>query len=156
MLFDSTEMNIQLMKMLQKCSEWRSLGHLREGIDILREAFASITELTIRSRHIRVSIVDVAREEDARVDLAPVGSHLFAVFAAGIEIGDLVCAEDIVHILGQLGFQRGHHGELLAHEDFGEQLVSAGEDHRLLPEVLDEGALGQELGHIAHLVPRLP
>ena len=119
------------MEVLQKCSKRSTFCHFRKGIDILREALATIAELSVRTGDVSVHIVDVAGEEDARMDLAPVGSHLLAVFAAGIEIGYLVCAEDIVHILGQLGFQRRHHGELLAHEDFGEQLVSASEDHRL-------------------------
>ena len=60
-----------------------------------------------------------------------------------------------MHVLGELGLQRGHHGEFLAHEDLGEQLVCPGEHHGLLLEVLDEGALGEELRHIAHLVARL-
>ena len=87
--------------------------------------------------------------------LAPVGSHLLAVFAAGVEVGDLVGTEDIVHILGELGLEGSHDGELLADEDLGEQLVRAREDHRLFLEVLDMGALGEELGHVAHLVASL-
>ncbi len=83
---------------------------------------------------------------------APVGSHLLAVLAAGIEVGDLIGAEDIVHILGQFGLQRAHHGKLLAHEDLGEQFVRTSEDHRLLVEILNESTLAKELWHIAHLM----
>ena len=89
------------------------------------------------------------------MNLTPVGSHLLAVLAAGVEIGHLIGSEHVMHIFGQLGLQRGHHGELLTHEDLGEEVVCAGENHRLLLEVLDEGALGQELRHIAHLVAGL-
>ena len=84
--------------------------------------------------------------------LAPVGSHLFAILAAGVEVGDLVGSEHIVHILGELGLEGTHHRELLAHENLGEQLVRAREDHGLLLEVLDMRALGEKLWHVAHLV----
>ena len=46
--------------------------------------------------------------------IAPVGTHLLTILAASVKIGDLVGAKHIVHILGELGFQRGHNGELLA------------------------------------------
>ena len=102
-----------------------------------------------------MGVVDVAGEEDAGMHLAPVGSHLLAVLAAGVEVSDLIGTEHVVHIFGQLGLKRSHHGELLTHEDLGEQFLRAGEDHRLLAEVLEEGALGKELGHIAHLMAGL-
>ena len=156
MLLHPTEVHIQLVQVLQQGTERRSFGHLGEGVDILGEALATVAELAIGTGDVGVGVVDVAGEEDAGMDLAPVGTHLLAIFAAGVEVGHLVGAENIVHVLGQLGFKRGHHSELLAHEDPGEQFVCAGEHHRLLPEVLDVGALGQELRHIAHLVPRLP
>ena len=103
-----------------------------------------------------MGVVDIAGQEHAGMDLAPVTAHLLTVLAAGIEIGDLIGAEDIVHIFGELGLQRGHDGELLADEDLGEQVVGSGEDHGLLLEVLDMGALGEELGHIADLMAGLP
>ena len=37
--------------------------------------------------------------------LTPVASHLLAVLAAGIEVGDLVGSEDVVHVLGELGLE---------------------------------------------------
>ena len=143
------------MQMLQQRSERRAFCHLGESVDILREALATVAELAIGTRDVGVGVVDVAGEEDAGVYLAPVGSHLLAVLAAGVEVGHLVGSEHIVHILGQLGFKRGHHGELLANENLGEQLVCTGEDHCLLLEVLDMCTLGEEFGHIAHLMAGL-
>ena len=155
MLLHTPEMHIQLVQVLQQGSKRRALGHLGEGVDVLGEALATVAELTVGAGDVGMGVVDVAGEEDAGVHLAPVGSHLLAVLAAGIEVGHLIGSEHIVHILGQLGLQRGHHGELLAHEDLGEQFVCSSEHHSLLAEVLEEGALGEELGHIAHLVAGL-
>ena len=148
-------MHIQLVQVLQQRSKGRALGHLGKGVDILGEALATVAELAIRASNVGIGVVDVAGEEDAGVDLAPVGSHLLAVFAAGVEVGHIVGSEHVVHILGQLGLQRGHHGEFLPHEDLGEQFVCSSEHHSLLAEVLEEGALGEELRHIAHLVAGL-
>lgn len=89
------------------------------------------------------------------MNLAPVCSHLLAVLAAGVEIGDLIGSKDIVHVLGEFCLQRGHHGEFLTYENLGEQVLCTGEDHGLLAEVLDESALGEELRHIAHLMAGL-
>ena len=86
---------------------------------------------------------------------APVCTHLFTVFAAGVEVGDLIGAEHIVHVLGQLRLQRGHHGELLANKNLSKQLMRSGKDHGLLLEILNMGAFGKELRHIVHLVSRL-
>ena len=152
MFLHPTEMHIQLMQMLQKRSKRRSLGHLGKGIHILWEALTAIAVLAVGTRDIGVRVVDIARKQHARMHLAPVGTHLLAVFAASVEIGDLVSTKHVVHVLGQLGLQRGHHGELLADKDLGEQLMRTGEHHGLLLEVLDEGTLGEELGHIAHLM----
>ena len=60
-----------------------------------------------------------------------------------------------MHVFSQLCLQRSHHGELLAHENLGEQFMCSGEDHRLLLEVLDMGALGEELGHVVDAVASL-
>lgn len=60
MLFKSTEMNIQFMKVLKERSERCSLGHLSKCIHILREALATIAELAIRTRDLGVGVVDVA------------------------------------------------------------------------------------------------
>ena len=155
MLFHSPEMDIQFVQVLQQGAEGCTFGHLGEGIDILGEALAAIAELAVGAGDVGVRVVDVAGEEDAGMDLAPIGTHLLAIFAAGVEVGHLVGAEHVVHVLGQFGLQRGHHGELLAHEDPGEQFLCAGEHHRLLAEVLEEGTLGEEFGHIAHLVAGL-
>ena len=143
------------MQVLQQSAEWGAFGHLGKGIHILGEALATITVLAVRSGDIGVGVVNVAGEEDAGVYLAPVSPHLLAVLAAGVEISDLISTKHVVHILGQLGLKRGHHHELLAHEDLGKQFVCAGEDHGLFLEVLYMGALGQELGHIAYLMAGL-
>lgn len=154
-LLHPTEMHIQLVQVLQQGSKGCALGHLGKGVDILGEALATVAKLAVGAGDVGVGVVDVAGEENAGVHLAPVGTHLLAVLAAGVEVGHLIGTEHIVHILGQLGLQRGHHGELLAHEDLGEQLVCASEHHRLLAEVLQEGSFGQKLGHIAHLMAGL-
>lgn len=39
--------------------------------------------------------------------LAPVASHLLAVLTTSIEVSYLVGSEDVVHVLGELGFERG-------------------------------------------------
>ena len=155
MLFKSTEMNIKLMQVFKKSTERCSLGHLCESIHILREALATIAELAIRTRDIGVGVVDIAREEHAGVYLAPVASHLLAVLTASVEVGYLVGSEDVVHVLGELGFEGSHYGELLAHEDAGEEVLGSGEDHGLLLEVLDVGALGEELWHVVYAMAGL-
>ena len=60
MLLESTEVYIELMEILKKLSERSACSHLCEGIDILREALATIAELAIRTRDIGVGVVDVA------------------------------------------------------------------------------------------------
>ena len=60
MLLESTEVNIELMEMLQQGSKRCALGHHGEGIDILREALATIAELAVRTRDVGVGVVDVA------------------------------------------------------------------------------------------------
>ena len=102
-----------------------------------------------------MSVVDIAREKDAGVHLAPVGTHLLAILAASVEVGHLVGSEHVVHILGEFGLQRGHDGKLFTYEDLCEQFVSTSEDHSLLLEVLDMGTLGEELRHITNLVASL-
>ena len=60
MLLKSSEVNIELMKVLKKSTERSTSCHLSEGIDILREALAAIAELAVRTRDIGVGVVDVA------------------------------------------------------------------------------------------------
>ena len=152
MLLHPTEMNIQLVQVLQKSSQRRAFGHLGKSVDILGEALATVTELTIGAGDISVGVVDVAGEENAGVDLAPVGSHLLAVLAASIEVGHLIGSENVMHILSQFGLQWSHHGELLTHENLGKQFMCTSEDHSLLLEVFDKGSLREELRHITHLM----
>ena len=155
MLLKSTEVNIQFMQRFKQLAERGACGHLGEGIDILWEALAAIAELAIRTWDVGVGVVDVAREEHAGVYLAPIASHLLAVLTAGVEVGDLVGSEDVVHVLGELGFEGSHDGELLAHEDLGEEVLCSSEDHSLLLEVFDVGALGEELWHVVYVMAGL-
>ena len=155
MLLDSTEVDVQLVEVFEEGAEWRSFGHLGEGVDILGEALAAVAIFAVGTGNIGVRVVDVARKKDAGMHLAPVGSHLLAVLSASIEVGDLVGSEDVVHVLGEFGLQRGHHGELLADEDLGEQVLLAREGHRLLLEVFNMGTFAEEFGHVVDLVARL-
>ena len=119
-LFHATEVDIQFMEMLQKGAKRCALGHLRKGIDILGEAFATITKLTVRTGHISVSIIDIARKEHTRMHFAPITAHLLTIFTTSIKISHLVSAKHIVHIFGQLGLQRSHDGKLFANKDLCE------------------------------------
>ena len=47
MLLKPSEMNIQLMQVLKESTQRSALGHHGEGIDILREALTTITELAL-------------------------------------------------------------------------------------------------------------
>ena len=106
MLLDAAEMDVEFVEVLEEGSEGGAFGHLGEGVDILGEAFTTIAKLAIGTRNVGMGVVDIAGEEDAGVDLTPVGSHLLAVFTACVEIGHLIGSENVVHILGQLGLQR--------------------------------------------------
>ena len=117
MLLHTTEVDIQFMEMRQKGTQWRALRHFRKGIDILGKTFSTITKLTVRTGHISVGIIDVAREEHSRMYLAPIATHLLAIFTTGIEISHLVSSKHIVHIFGQLSLQRRHDSKLLADKD---------------------------------------
>ena len=107
MLLKPSEMHIQLVQMLKQGAEGGASGHLGEGVHILGEALAAVAVLAVGAGHIGVGVVDVAREEHSGVHLAPVGTHLLAVFATGVEVGDLVGPEHVVHILGELGLEGG-------------------------------------------------
>ena len=155
MLLKSSEMYIELMEWFKQLAERCTLGHHGEGIDILREALATIAEFAIWTWNVGVGVVDVAREEHAGVYLAPVATHLLAVLTASVEVCYLVGSEDAMHVLGEFGFEGSHDGELLAHEDTGEEVLCSGEDHGLLLEVLDVGALGEELRHVVYAMASL-
>ena len=152
MLFYSTEVNIQFMEVLKKSAERCTFGHFSKSIDILREALATISELTIRTRHIGVGVVDITRKEHTSVDFAPIAAHLLAILTASIKVSHLVCPKHIVHVFGEFCLQWSHHSKLLAYEYLGEEFVSASEHHGLLVEVFDKSALGKELWHVAHLM----
>ena len=120
MLLESTEVNVELVQRLKQLAERSALGHHSEGVDILREALASIAKLAIRTRDIGVGVIDVTREEHAGVYCTPICTHLLAIFTTSIEIGYLVCTKHIMHILSEFGLQRSHYSKLLAHKYFGQ------------------------------------
>ena len=155
MLFHSTEMNIQFVKVLQQSSKRCSFGHLRKGINIFWEALATITELAVRTGDVGVCVVDIAGEEDAGVYFAPIGPHLLAVLAAGVEVGHLIGAKNVVHVLGEFRFQWSHYGEFLAYENLSKQFLSTSKYHGLFVEVLNKRAFGKKLRHIANLMASL-
>ena len=152
MFLESAEVDVKLVEWCEEGAEGCASCHLSKGIDILGEALAAVAELTVGTGDVGVGVVDIARQQHAGMHLAPVTTHLLAILTTGIEVGDFVGTEDVMHVLGELGLQRCHDGEFLADEYLGEQVVSTGEDHRLLLEVLDMGALGEELWHVADLV----
>ena len=155
MLLYTAEMNIQFMEVLQKGAKGCTLCHLGKGINILGEALTAITKLSIWAWNVGMGVVNVARKQYTCMHLAPVGTHLLTILSASVEVSNLVSAKHVVHVLGEFCLQRGHHGEFFSHEDLSEQILCTGEDHRLLAEVLDEGALGEELRHIAYLMTGL-
>ena len=155
MFLESAEVDVKLVEGCQEGAEGCACCHLSKGVDILGEALAAVAELAVWTGDVGVGVVDVAGEEHTGVNLAPVAAHLLTVLAAGIEVGDFVGTEDVVHVLGELSLQRGHNGELLADEDLGEEVMDTSEDHGLFREVFDMGALGEELRHIAHLMASL-
>ena len=154
-LFKPTKVDVELVERSKEFAEGGTGGHLREGVDVLREALAAVATFAVGTGDVGVRVVDVAGEEAARVDLRPIRAHLLAILLHRIEVRHLIRAEDIVGILCDLCLERRHDGELLRGEDFDEQIHRARENHRLLLEVLDVCALGQELRHIANLMSRL-
>ena len=59
MLLYPTEMDIQLMQVLQQCSQGCTLGHLGKGVDILGETLATVTELTVGTGDIGMGVIDI-------------------------------------------------------------------------------------------------
>ena len=94
-------MNVQLVQVLQEGSKRGTLGHLGEGVDILGKTLATVAELAVGTRNVGVGVVDVAGKQHPGMNLAPVSPHLLTIFAAGIEVGNLVGTKHIVHILGE-------------------------------------------------------
>ena len=151
----AAEVDVELVERGEERAERRAAGHLREGVDVLRKALAAVAALAVRPGHVGVHVVDVAGEQHARVDLRPVAAHFLNVLLRRVEIRDLVRAEDVVEVLRELRLERTHHRELLAGEHLDQEIDRPREHHRLLLEVLDVRALGEELGHVADLVPGL-
>lgn len=63
------------MQVLKQGSQRCTLGHLGKGVDILGEALATITELTIRTGDVGVGVVDIAGQQYTSMHLAPIGSQ---------------------------------------------------------------------------------
>ena len=161
MLLKAPEMDVEFVERGEQGAERRARRQLREGVHVLREALAAVTALAVRPRNVGVRVVDVARQQAARVDLRPVRAHLLAVLLHGVEVRHLVRAEDVVRILCDLRLKGGHHREPLAGEDPRQErqrrrVALDGEDHRLPPEILDVRTLRQELRHVEDAMPRLP
>ena len=154
-LFGAAEVDVEVVERREQRAERGAPRHLRKGVDVLRKALAAVAELAVGTRHVGVHVVDVAREQHARVDLRPAAAHLLDILLRRVEVRDLVRAEHVVDVFRELGFERGHHRELLAGKNLDQEIDRAREHHRLLPEVLDVRALGEELGHVADLVSRL-
>lgn len=155
MLLVSTEVNIKLMERLKESAERSAFCYHGESVDIFREALATIAELPVRTRDIGVGVVDVARKEHAGVYLAPVATHLLAILTASVEVGHLVCAKDIVHVLGELSLEWCHDSELLAHENLCKEVLCSCEDHDLFLEVFDVGTFGEKLRHVVYAMSGL-
>ena len=102
MLLYATEVNVKFMEMLQKGTEGGALSHFGKGVNIFRKALATIAKLTIWTRYIGVSIINITREKNTCVNLAPVCTHLFTVLATSIKVGDFISSKYIVHVLRQL------------------------------------------------------
>lgn len=93
------------------------MGHLCECINIFRETFASVAELTIRTGNIGVCVVDVPRKEYAGMNCTPIGTHFLTVFTTSVKVGHFVCSKHIVHIFREFCLKRGHNGKLLTYEN---------------------------------------
>lgn len=154
-LLFATKVYVKLVERGKEDAEGGALGHLSEGVNILREALTAVTKLSIRSWDVGVGVIDVTREKATRVNCAPVSSHLLAILTASIKIGHLIGSEHVVHILGKLSLKWGHDGELLADKDLSEEFEGSCKDHGLLLEVLDVSTLCEELWHVVYAMAGL-
>ena len=108
------------MERREERAEGGTGGHLREGVDVLREALAAVATFAVGAGDVGVGVVDVAGEEAASVDFRPIRAHLLAVLLHRVEVSHLIRAEYIVGILRDFRLKRRHDGELLRGEDFDE------------------------------------
>lgn len=119
--FYTTEVDIEFVEVLKERAEGGALGHFCKSVYILGEALTTVAKLAVRTGNVGVGIVDITGEQYARMNLAPVGTHLLAILAASVEVGHFVGTEYVVHVLSEFGFKRRHNGEFLANKDLGEQ-----------------------------------
>lgn len=135
------------MERREERAEGGTGGHLREGVDIFREALArrlaapsgvrcangfppkthprflqriSVATFAVGAGDVGVGVVDVAGEEAARVDFRPIRTHLLAVLLHRVEVSHFIRTEYIVGILRDFRLKRRHDGELLRGEDLDE------------------------------------
>ena len=120
MFLEPSEVDIEFVERREERAEGGTGGHLREGVDIFREALATVATLAVRPRNVGVRVVDVAGEEAARVDLRPIRTHLLAVLLHRVEVSHFIRTEYIVGILRDFRLKRRHDGELLRGEDLDE------------------------------------
>ena len=57
--FYAAEVHVELVEMLQQYAKRGALGHFGKRIHILREALATIAELTVGTRNIGMRVVDI-------------------------------------------------------------------------------------------------
>ena len=91
--FNTAKMNIQFMQRGEESAHCRALRHLGKGVDIFGETLAAVAELTIRSGNICVSVVDIARKQNARMHLRPIAAHFLNTM--GSELIDTVVIDTV-------------------------------------------------------------
>ena len=113
-------MDVEVVERGEEFAEGTVFSELREGVDIFREALATVAALAVGTWHVGVRVVNVTREQNAGMNLRPIGTHLLAILLHRIEVRDLVRAEDIVGILCDLCLERRHDRKLLRGKDLDE------------------------------------
>ena len=106
MLLEPTEVDVEVVERGEEFAEGTVFSELREGVDIFREALATVATLAVRPRNVGVRVVDVAGEEAASVDFRPIRAHLLAILLHRIEVRHLIRAEYIVGILRDFRLKR--------------------------------------------------
>lgn len=59
MLFFATEMDVEFVEVLKQGAEWRSFGHLGEGVHILGKALAAIAVLAVGAGNVGMGVIDI-------------------------------------------------------------------------------------------------
>lgn len=64
MLLEPTEVDVEVVERGEEFAEGTVFSELREGVDIFREALATVAEFSIGTGDVGVGVVDVAGEKD--------------------------------------------------------------------------------------------